>query len=265
VLQPKYDGSYTTARTDDQGRLTHLVLRNGGELGPDMMAEFAGVRWAPSSILIAEAEVWTEASARVAARRGYRMLHVFDALRIEGRDVSQLPYQGRRDELLRAQTALAEADPDQPWLASTGWRAHDPATGQFVRPVPLSWRRMPVVEQLPADRADNAWADWVEPGAEAIEGLVAVALGGKLAGRAAKRKVKRTDHLDATVVEAGQRTARLRWAGGSFLQVYYKAAELRPGMVVEVKCDGYYESSGEPKFSRIVRVRPDLSPRSARP
>jgi hypothetical protein len=257
VVQPKVDGSYVTVRTDVGGRVSHLFTRNGHELPANLMRDFEGLVWAPESILIAEAEVWSEASNRVAARRGYRALHLFDALRVRGEDVSSLPQAARRDALMRAETWVIDHVPDL-WERDEGRRARALSSGQFCAATPRSWRRMQVVPQLPAHLADKAWAEWVEPGREPIEGLVVVQPGARLGARKAKLKVKRLDTIDAIVLEAGDRIARLRWAGGTFVQPYFKAAELRVGQVVEVSCSGFYETSGEPKHSRIVRSRPDL-------
>lgn len=257
AIQPKLDGCYCVATTDSSGRVAHLVSRAGKKFPAAIASELRGVIWAPDSIIIGELEAWTEAANRIAAGRGYRMLHLFDALRIGGRDVSPLPYRGRRDALLRAESAIICDDRDRPWLEDEHGVAHDLTSGRFVRPVPRSWRRIRVTPQLPARMADQAWAEWVEPGHEAIEGLVVVALESRLGGRGSKRKVKRAETIDATVIGVGARSASVAWAGGTF-SVSAGGLALAVGQVVEVVHEGFHESVVTPRFARIARRRRDL-------
>jgi len=264
ALVPKLDGCYCVATTDSRGRLVHLVSRNGRAFPSSVAGELAGVTWAPDSIVIAELEVWTEAANRTAACRGWRALHLFDALRVAGRDVSSEPYHARRDALLRAESELVNEDLDRPWTADEHGLSHDPSSGRFVRPVPMRWRRMRVVPQLPAAQAELAWAEWVEQDLAGgpAEGLVLVALESRLGGRGAKRKVKATRSIDAVVVSVGQGAARVTWAGHTFV-VSAVGAQLELGQVVEIQHDGWLERSVQPRCARIVRARPDLERRSA--
>lgn len=260
VVQAKLDGCFVLATTDGKGRIAHLYSRKGLPFSRHLAAEFEGVRWAPDSVVTGEVEYMTEAANRCAAARGHRLIHLFDALRVAGRDVSSLPYAGRRDALLRAESALVNEDLDKPWREDELGLAHDPASGRYVRPVPRSWRRMPVVPQLPAHRAEAAWADWVERGeAGPVEGLVLVALPGRLGARGAKRKIKDTRSIDATVVSVGRHAVGVAWAGYRFtISAFGRAAELQPGQVVEVLHDGWHEAAVQPRCARIGRVRHDL-------
>jgi hypothetical protein len=260
VLAPKYDGIYCTATTDARGRVAHLFTRTGLPVPSEIARELVGVVWAPNSVLVGELECWTEAANRMAARRGYRCLHLFDAIRVAGADVSSLPYSGRRDALLRAESALACEDLDKPWLVDAQGDAHDPASGHYTRRVPRSWRRMPVVPQLPASHAEQAWADWVERDGGAggpAEGLVVVAVDARIGARSSKRKVKRATSIDCVVAHAGKRVASLSWAGGTFT-CPAGGLELRVGQKVECTHESFYERSGQPRFPRISRMRPDL-------
>jgi hypothetical protein len=256
VCQPKVDGSLCTALTDSRGRVYQLLTRGGLPFPPAIAADFRGVTWAPDSAVVGELEAWSEASNRVAARRGYRCLHLFDCLRVAGADVSSLPYSQRRDWLMRAESWLVNEDLDKPWTTDRAGLAHDLGTGRYTRPVPLSWRRLPVVPQAPSSSAERSWAAWVDAG-EAVEGLVVVALTGKLGARGSKRKVKATETIDAVVVHPGERVCQVRWAGGRFT-VTTGGQPLKPGDVVEVRHESFYERTGQPRHARVVRRRPDL-------
>lgn len=270
VVQPKFDGSLCTALTDHRGRVYQLLTRQGHPFPGAIAADFAGVTWMPNSAVIGELEAWTEAGNRIAARRGYRLLHLFDALRVAGEDFSSRTYAERRDALLRAESVLVNEDIDKPWTPDAAGCAHDMRTGHYKRAVPLSWRRMPVTPQLPAQAAERAWADWVAPGEEAVEGLVVVATGARMGARSSKRKVKEATTIDAVVVQVGLRDLVVQWAGGTFA-VGRGRHEVQVGAVVEIRHEGFYERGGKvagksygaaptPRFARlvVVRTRPDL-------
>jgi hypothetical protein len=132
--------------------------------------------------------------------------------------------------------------------------AHDLATGRFIEDLPRDWRLTPIVEQHSIAKASELWSLATSG---QIEGLVLVDQAAPLGKRGAKRKVKPTDTLDATVVSADSKAVRVVWAGHSFMLGQTKA-QAKPGDVVEVKYDGFYECRVIPKFARIVRVRNDL-------
>lgn len=262
VIQPKLDGILGVVTTDRTGRLSAIVTRGGRVLRPgvDVAEGLAGISWAPDSVLVAEVELWTEAANRAAETRGYRMIHLFDAHRVSGRDVTREPYSLRRDALLRAESRLVNEGRDRPWLVDTQGDAHAPATGRYCRPMPRGWRRMPVVPQRSATAVEVAWRDWVELGeAGPAEGLVVVRTDAPLAARGAKRKCKAGQEIDATVVAIAGGVARLAWGGGSFVvSARGRWSELRPGAMVACRCDGFYEAGATPKHARIVRRRDDL-------
>lgn len=253
VLQPKLDGSYGVISTDRQGAITSIVTRSGKVLGPELMAHFRGIRWAPASTVIGEVEVWTEAAERHSQRRGYRRIWLFDALRVDGEQLGSEPYSTRRDRLMWAESVLVNMGCDRPWKTDATDRAHD-AAGRFCRKVPGGWRRMPVVPQRPAHQLEQAWSEWVDAGEEPIEGLVVVATDAPIGRRNAKRKIKPSLTLDCTVVESEGKLSRVTWAGGDF----FVQRELDVGDVIEVVCDGLTEKAGRPKFPRVLRRRPDL-------
>jgi hypothetical protein len=256
AIAPKWDGSYVTAVIGADGKLSRLILRSGEFVGRGLMADFAGIRYTPNSIIIAEAEIWTEASNRFASARGYRNLWALDCLRIAGRDVSSLPYRARRSALLQADDDLMRQDEDRPWVQDVDGRAHD-HLGRWTRPTPLCWRRLRITPERPAREAEALWRFWVEQdGADGpVEGLVLIALDAPL-GKG-KQKIKIANSVDATVIQTGPRDVVLAWAGKTFACSRGKH-ELVVGDWVEVAADAFYEKTSTPRHPRIIRKRPDL-------
>lgn len=260
TLVPKLDGIYGLVSTDRAGRISTIVTRSGEILGPSLLAEFRGVRWMPDSLVMAEVELWTEASNRAARARGYRMIYPFDAQRVGGRDVSRESYSVRRDALLRAEVDVEQRGNDRPWLEDEQGDAHDPKTGRYTKPMPLGWRRVRVVPQLPIARAEQAWENWVERGeAGPCEGLVAVALDAQLGAAKSKRKIKSADAIDAVVLEVGPRALVAWWTAGARRVVVSRprSLEISTGAVVEITHEGFHDD-GAPRFARVARARPDL-------
>lgn len=257
AVQPKHDGSYARVHLDDQGRIARLFSRAGREFPRELVGDLVGQRVGSSGAeLVGELEVWTERANRLAAARGYRLLHLFDAIRVAGRYLAGEPYRARRDALWRCQTTAVGFE--QSWVPAHGGRARDRRSGQLTCARGEGWRVAPVTDQRTAAQAEVAWADWVV-GGEA-EGLVVVDLDAPLGGRAAKRKVKAVDTLDCRVVRAGEDTLAVEYGGRVFV-VSARAADDRRiaiGDVVEVAIEGWYESAATPKFARLVRQRPDL-------
>jgi hypothetical protein len=204
--------------------------------------------------VVGELEAWTEAAIRSAATRGYPVLHLFDAHRIGGRDVTSLAYHERRDALRRAEAQLELA---RTWTVDDHGAAHD-AGGRYTRAVPVDYRRLPIVPQWPAISAATAWGDWVELGG--AEGLVVVALDAPIGRRGSKKRCKPLQTIDATVLACDGRAASLLWAGNLFVVSARGTVgkQIRPGVVVEVACNGWHEAGCTPKHARIVRVRDDL-------
>ena len=252
ALQPKKDGVYCRVHLDARGRIERMYSRRQ-ELTGQQIAEFRGHRiGAPHSQLVGEVELWTEASNRLAATRGYRLIHLHDCIREGRRYIAREPYRVRRDALYRMQ---AELTGGKPWRDDAQGDAHDLRTGKYCRPIPRDWRIAPVVEQLPARLADVAWSEWVQSCGG--EGLVAVALDAPIGARGAKRKIKEVDTLDAVVLQVTPSTVVCAWAGRVFTVCARKSVTPSVGCVIEVACNGFYESATVPKFPRLVRVRHD--------
>lgn len=275
AIQPKRDGAYAVISTDGSGMIANITLR-GGPAPAKLVAEFAGVRWAPHAVVVGEIEAYTEAALRAVEAQGYRRIHLFDALRFGGRDVSREPQRARRDLMMRAESELVQdVGPDRSslvpdrstftWAMPTDGASQNRPRARPLHPPgamrsdgpPTSWRRMPVVPQLPAARADEAWSEWVDR--DGGEGLVVVALDAPLGRRGSKRKVKPAMTLDAVVVSVGKGAATVAWRGHSFVvSAASRAHELAPGEMVEVVCEGWYDGGVQPRCARIVRPRPDL-------
>jgi ATP-dependent DNA ligase len=261
VVQPKVDGAYARVHLDRRGRIERVFRRDGREFGAELAGHLVGafVGW-PGAILVGELEAHTEAANRVAACRGWRALHLFDCIRAHGAlYVAREPYHVRRDYLWRMQSEVVNLGCELPWYEDVHG-ARSRSTGQFVEAVPTDWRLTPIVPQLPAQRAEAAWDEWVAPGAEAIEGLVAVHLDARLGARRAKRKVKLAQTLDCVVVAIDHCAAVVAYGGQRFVVSArgFKDRDLKPGDVVEVLCDGWHERSVTPRFARLLRLRSDL-------
>ncbi len=253
---PKIDGCYIRATTDAAGRILRLIQRSGAVYESDLVGVATGL---PDAVLHGELEAHTEAGRRAAATRGWAALHLFDVTCVRRRQLHREPYQDRYARL-HAYQAEAELGGRATWWTIDGRGAAHDAAGKFCRAVPRDLRRVPVVPLVrTASAASALWREHVEVGGG--EGLVAVRLEAPLGARGAKRKVKMTDELDCRVLEVSGGVARLAWKGGSFLcSARGRWAALRPGAVVSVAHDGYYEAGCTPRFTRIRRERADLTP-----
>lgn len=260
VVQPKLDGAYARVHLDRRGRIERVLRRDGREFGRDLVGHLVGafVGW-PGAVLVGELEAHTEAANRVAAIRGWRALHLFDCVRAHGGlYVAREPYHVRRDYLWRMQSEVVNLGCELPWYEDVHG-ARSRATGRFVPATPTDWRLTPIVPQRPAQRAEAAWDEWVAPGTDAIEGLVAVELDARLGARRAKRKVKLAQTLDCRLISARGGAAVVEYGGQRFaVSARGLGADVRPGSVVEVLCDGWHEKSATPRFARILRLRSDL-------
>lgn len=255
VVQPKIDGSYCTIATDSSGRVSAVVSRRG-ELLRGVADSLRDIVWLPDSLLCGECELWTEAARRRVERSGFARVHLFDALRISGRDCASLSYSERRDFLLRAESFLVNENLDKPWLEEA-YGARDPESGRWCRRIPKSWRRMPVVPQLPAHRWEEAWSDWVEAD-ELVEGLVFVRLDAPVGKRGTKKKLKPVSTLDAYCLDFDEKRMTMQWGELVFTVGRRKRVEPRVGGLYEIAYESFYDN-GTPRFPRLVRARPDLS------
>lgn len=252
---PKIDGCYARVTLNAQGYVSRIESRTGAVLHD--AGDLLGIHAGPGdSVMHGELEAHTEAGNRDAAARGWRNLHLFDCTRFAGRDVAGAAFADRFALLHQAQAVIEQtAGREQWWSVDQQGAAHD-QLGRYTVPVPRDLRRLPIVPLVRGKGAGAAlWSSFVEPGGE---GLVAVRLDAPAGARNGKRKIKATDTLDCTVVRADARAAVLAFDGRTFV-VSAKGAQLATGAIVEVACDGFYETSQTPRFARIVRERRDLA------
>jgi hypothetical protein len=251
---PKVDGCYARVSTDRRGRVFSVLSRAGAPLR-EAFALIGILAGAPDSVLHGELEAHTEAGNRAAAR-GWRNVWLFDVTRIAGRDVSRARFADRYAELHRMQAELELAGRSNPWTVDDQGDAHDQRNGRYCMPAPRDVRRFPIVElRRGGAGAESLWVEHVERAGG--EGLVAVGLDAPAGARNAKRKIKVTDTLDATVVVADARALVVEYAGHAFA-VACSGAVYATGDVVEIAHDGWYESSVTPRFPRVVRARADI-------
>jgi hypothetical protein len=252
--QPKVDGVYCQISTDAAGRIWSVVSRTGAELpeGRDLHGIVAAP---PLSVLVGELEAHTESGVRAAAARGYRLAHLFDAIRMAGRLVTGLPYHERRGCLYRA-ASWVESEGlarDRSLTVDANGDAHGP-DGRYRRAIPRDLRRLPIVPMARGTAAARElWSTYVDRGGG--EGLVAVRLDAPLGARGSKRKIKATDTIDAVVVASGGGAIRVASRGLAWTM----SGSAPVGAVVEVAHDGWYESGAQPRFARLVRRRADVT------
>lgn len=245
-LQPKIDGMYCEVRTDADGAVADLRSRAGHAFGPVAAGDLVGTPIGiPHALLVGELEAGTAWAERPGSRR---RVHLFDALRLDGRPLTAEPQYARRRALLEA-VGQAESEVSRDRYG----RAREADTGRYnARCID----RLPVVPERLPGRADAAWADWVAD--EGHEGLVVVAADAPVGARSAKRKCKQVEHLDCTVLEMESRVVRVGLGGIPPFILGRGRHQLRRGDVVEVAHEGFYPS-GQPRFARIRRVRYDLA------
>ncbi len=253
--QPKIDGTYARVTLDGRGRVLRVMSRSGSPLqaAADLVGIIAGP---PDSVLHGELEAHTEAGVRHANTRGWAALHLFDASRLDGRDVSREPYAARYGALHRAQAQLEDRGDGRrcDWTDDATGRHHAARDGRFVAAIPRDLRRLPIVPMARGRAAgESLWRSHVEVGGG--EGLVAVRLDAPLGARGAKRKIKATDTIDAVCVASTPGGSTLSYAG----QTFAVGSVCQVGAVVEVAHDGWYESAAVPRFPRVLRSRDDLS------
>lgn len=256
-IQAKYDGMFCTVVLDQHGRLQAAYSRTGAGIGTGILGDLVGLRASTgAAILQGELSAHTErGNAETKANGGRRLIRLFDALSINGRELCHLPYRERHDALLRMQ-ASAESSKDRRGVA------HD-RRGRFTTSRDVA-DRMPIVEQFPISSAPELW-EMAKSGA--IEGLVVVAQHAKAGSNRAKRKCKVTETADCVVLDTSPKvvTVASRWVGlgsnvkpiGEVFTVSRGSHDLSPGSVIEVVHEGRYDS-GIPRFPRVSRVRMDL-------
>ena len=196
-------------------------------------------------------EAHTEAGNKAFEQRGWRNCHLFDALKVEDRDLTEEPYRLRRDALMRSIAALAnpkQLDGDK--VVGKRWRVR---SGRWSCG-PRDFRRFPVVENARISRADELW-DQARAGA--IEGLVVIALDAPVGKRRSKLKAKPVATIEGVVRQVNAKTVLVQSFGCSFVVSRRSGIDAQQGAVVECSFEGRY-GDGTPKFARLVRRRIDL-------
>lgn len=268
VVQEKRDGAYAHVHLDSRGRIERILSRSAQEFRRDLVGDLLGcLVGAPHAVLVGELEAHTEAGTRAAAAAGFRSVHLFDIVRAGDLYLGREPYRARQDWLLRSQEWAERNGPGLPYTVDALGHAHDRQSGRWCTPIPLDHRRTPLVASRAPAHAGELWERALVGD---LEGLVAVNLDAPLGRRGAKVKCKPTSTIDATVISSDGHAASLLYAGVRFVvSARAKGLVLRPGQVVEVAHDGWYEAGGriagksygelgQPRFARIVRRRPDL-------
>jgi len=259
AVQPKLDGIYATVRTGDHGQVTTVRTRTGRVLSPRLHGLRGQIVGPPRSLLVGELAAWSPGGIATADAAGYVVCELHDLLIDAGERLHDRPYRERRDRLWRAHARLEhDGVPRRGWIRDRRRRRHDATTGRYVDEqieTALNWGRAPIVEQLPPARVGDIWrrvglVPWVE-------GVVVVALDAPVARRGAKRKCKPRYTEDCTVLEVTGRSATVQWRYGGVTAVGTGRHDLRPGDIVELAHEGWYDS-GQPRFARIVRHRIDL-------
>ena len=250
VLQRKVDGCYVKAFCNSDGRIVRLLSRTGRTYNMAEARSMLGCKVLPcAGIICGELEAHTPVGVKAARERGYSLLHLFDCLALEGvGSLLQLPYNQRRSALYRAWVANADAQ------GIHKGPAHD-ERGKWCTYVPRGHERAPILPVHAVRRFDALWQDEVESGR--AEGLVAISWTAPVGARRAKRKIKPYDSVDCVVLEDLGGKLAVRSFCGTFLVQWRGRRRFRPGEVIAVRHDGFYDS-GTPKFARMDRVRTDL-------
>lgn len=258
VCQPKVDGAYCRVHLDAAGRVERVFSRTGAEYGTEAARSLRGCFLGyPGSELVGELDDHTESGLARFNAQGFAQFHAFDAIRVGRQYVADQPYRSRRDALLSMVGDLENVvGLDRPWTDDASGRAHA-ADGTFTRRIPQSWRRLEVVPQVPAARAQRLMDDVLSAGGE---GIVFVNASSRLGAKNAKRKCKPIIDVDCVVLESWRVGVTLHWtAGNQVIRLGTKRApEMATGDVVTVLCDGF-DHSGRPRHPRIDRVRTDLA------
>ena len=97
AAEEKRDGCWAEIRTDKSGTVTALRSRVGKTFGPAHVQGLVGLRThLPDSVLVAELESASEAATERSQALGYKRVHVFDVLVINGIDCTRHCYDQRR-------------------------------------------------------------------------------------------------------------------------------------------------------------------------
>jgi hypothetical protein len=248
VVQPKIDGQFVRLYLDGRGRVAKVFARSGAEVHRGLLDGILGAH------LGRPLEAHTEAGNAAAARRGQRMVHLFDCLHDGVRSLVRAPYRDRRDALWRLQSEVVNYGQEAPWLRDEEGRAHDRSTGRYTYARLTDWRVAPIVPQAPLAALES---EWERVKATDLEGLVLVNLDAPAGAPASKLKLKPLETIDATVLSVSRTTVTCAWNGCPFM-VGRGRHIVDPGEIVEVRHAGWYGGAAVPRFPALVRVRRDL-------
>jgi hypothetical protein len=293
AIQPKVDGAYAHVYLDSAGRIERILSRTGLAFPTSITSGLLGCEvGAPDSVLAGELECHTEQGNAAAEARGYRVIHLFDAIRVGGQYLAREPHRVRRDWLYRSQSwaenmgkrrhyryearhpetkkgakpgnqNASKNESPEPGLSfppafidDTAKHARDISSGRFCTAVPRTWERAPIVPLLAPAQAGELWERAV---AGDGEGVVAVALDAPLGKRGSKRKCKPSSTIDAIVLTSDRTGLVVRIRGASTILVvgHRAGVEAAVGDTVECEHEGWH-GTGVPRFARLVRRRPDL-------
>lgn len=252
--QLKSDGLYCQITTGTDGRIDSVSSQIGRPIAGS--EDLLGIHAAPPfSTLVGEYTGHTESGAAESAARGYAVVHLFDCLRLAGVPLGRLPYRERHGSLYRAQSwvegeGLARR---REWTTDAQGDAHDDA-GRYHAAIPRDLRRLPIA---PTVRGRVAALElWSRIERDGLEGAVAVDLRAPVGARGAKRKIKITDGMTCTVIDAGPAHSLVSASTARGPLTFAVPGAANVGAAVEVAHHGYYVS-GLPRFPRIVRARTD--------
>lgn len=100
VAEEKHDGHWAAAVTDESGKIVRIRGRSGKTFSNSNVDGLLGLNIGyVDCVLIAELEAGTEAATIRYDRIGFHRLHVFDAVKLLGKDTRVLPYEKRRQLL----------------------------------------------------------------------------------------------------------------------------------------------------------------------
>ena len=273
-VMEKADGAYCHVYLDGRGCIERVLSRTGEPFPRSVVGDLLGCHvGAGDSVLCGEIECHTEAGNRAAEERGYRVIHLFDAIRVNGVYLAREPFRVRRDWLYRGQSwaenlgqrrhyrveklagYISATAAETPSDDVPTYRARSIASGRFCRAVPRTWERTPILPLLAPAKAGEIWERAVEGQAE---GVVAVRLDAKLGARRSKVKCKPLETIDAVVLQADPSGYVLRMRGSELVFATGRGGiDAQPDDVLEVAHEGWY-TTGCPRFARLVRRRPDL-------
>ena len=97
VAEQKIDGHWCEASTNTNGEIVSLLSRSGTAFADGMIEDIMGLQTScPDSVFVGELEAGTEAANVACLKRGHKVMHVFDVVKLLGQDVTKLTNDQRR-------------------------------------------------------------------------------------------------------------------------------------------------------------------------